>query len=130
MTRAGVAKKAMTYQNRTIIGGQPMSDRAADPYGSRVELGSTGSVGAVDNPSVETIGSPRAGKTIQTNFQASEETLRFLRELRDGFGLTTNSAVIRRALALARVIVRAAQGADTIVVRKHDGGEMEIVLRG
>ena len=66
----------------------------------------------------------------QRSYQAAADTLRILRDLREAFGLATDSAVIRRALALARVIVRAAQGADTIVVRKRDGGELEIVLRG
>jgi hypothetical protein len=68
--------------------------------------------------------------TKQRTYQSNSDTPAILRDLRAAFGLTTDSAVIRRALALARVIVRAAQGGDTIVVRKPDGGELEIVLRG
>ncbi len=65
----------------------------------------------------------------QRSYQASAETQGVLDELRVAFGLSTDSAVIRRALALARVIVRAAQGADSIQIRKNDGRELEIILR-
>jgi hypothetical protein len=65
----------------------------------------------------------------QRSYQASAETLGVLQELRSAFGLATDSAVIRRALALARVIVRAAQGANSIRIRKRDGEEQEIILR-
>jgi hypothetical protein len=69
-------------------------------------------------------------RTRQRSYQASPDTLRMLRDLRNALGVTTDSAVIRRALALARVMVRAARGGDTIVIRKRDGNEIEIVLRG
>jgi hypothetical protein len=65
----------------------------------------------------------------QRSYQASAETVGILRELRAAFGLSTDSAVIRRALALARVIARAAQGADSILIRRNDGREQEIILR-
>jgi hypothetical protein len=39
--------------------------------------------------------------TKQKSYQTDERTERLLSELREGFGVTTDSAVIRRALALA-----------------------------
>lgn len=66
----------------------------------------------------------------QRSYQAGAETPGILQELRAAFGLSTDSAVIRRALALARVIARAAQGTDSILIRKKDGTEQVIILRG
>jgi hypothetical protein len=84
------------------------------------------SVDAAVQPTAKAYGS---GGAHQRSYQASAETLGILQELRIAFGLPTDSAVIRRALALARVIARVAQGANSILIRKNDGREQEIILR-
>lgn len=73
--------------------------------------------------------SAEASAPRQRSYQASAETLKVLEELRDAFQLPTDSAVIRRSLALARVLVRAAAGAASIIVCRPDGTYLEIVLR-
>jgi hypothetical protein len=65
----------------------------------------------------------------QWSFQADAETARILQELRPAFGLTNDRAIICRALALAGVIARAAQGADSIQIRNDDGRTVVVILR-
>ena len=73
--------------------------------------------------------SAEASAPRQRSYQASAETLKVLEELRGAFQLPTDSAVIRRSLALARVLVRAAQGAASIIICRPDGTHLEVVLR-
>jgi hypothetical protein len=66
----------------------------------------------------------------QKSYQADDQTDELLGELREGFGVATDSAVIRRALALARVIVRNADDDHTITVIGRDKQPKQIILNG
>jgi hypothetical protein len=68
--------------------------------------------------------------SFQSSFQATEETKETLDELRTAFGVSTNSAVIRRALALAKVIAKEASDDHTIEVLGKDGQKLKILLNG
>ena len=80
-------------------------------------------------PAIEAAPVLGRNQTRQRSYQASDETLKVLDELRGAFQLATDSAVIRRSLALARVVVRAAEGAGSIVILRRDGTDLEIMLR-
>jgi hypothetical protein len=66
----------------------------------------------------------------QTSFIVDDKTAELLRGLQKAFGVNTNAAVIRRALALANVVARNADSANTVVIKSGDGahGKEETVL--
>lgn len=66
--------------------------------------------------------------TRQRSYQANDETPQALNELRVAFRLNSDSAVIRRALALARVIAREAKDDHTIIIERRDGTKAQILL--
>jgi hypothetical protein len=68
--------------------------------------------------------------TKQKSYQTDERTENLLSELREGFGVATDSAVIRRALALASVIVRNAGEDHTITVIGPNNQPTKIILNG
>jgi len=68
--------------------------------------------------------------TKQKSYQTDERTERLLSELREGFGVTTDSAVIRRALALASVMVRNAAEDHTVTVVGSNNQPTKIILNG
>lgn len=69
--------------------------------------------------------------SIQTSFQLDTGTAQAIDELKDVFGVTSNTAVIRRAIALARVAARNANTEDqTVTLLNKDGVQLKIALAG
>jgi hypothetical protein len=68
--------------------------------------------------------------TRQRSYPATDETPQLLDELRTVFRLDSYSAVIRRPLALARIIAREADDNHTVVIQRKDGSMVQIVLDG
>jgi hypothetical protein len=66
--------------------------------------------------------------TYQRSYQATDETPQVLCELRAAFKVTSDSAVIRRALALARLIAREAKDDHTIIIERKDGTRVQLML--
>jgi arginyl-tRNA synthetase len=66
--------------------------------------------------------------TRQRSYQATDETDQVLQELREAFKVSTDSAAIRRALGLARVIAREAKDDHTIVIQRKDGTPLQLLL--
>jgi hypothetical protein len=56
-----------------------------------------------------------------TSFEVDERTAAVLTELQKKFGVTTNAAVIRKALALANVAARHADADNSITPAPSDG---------
>jgi len=56
-----------------------------------------------------------------TSFEVDEHTAELIAELRKTFGVKTNAAVIRKALALANVASRYAGPDHTITITANDG---------
>jgi transaldolase len=68
---------------------------------------------------------------IQTSFQLDEGTADAIEKLKGVFGVTSNTAVIRKAIALSRVAARAADGADnTVTIVDREGERFKIPLNG
>ncbi len=61
-------------------------------------------------------------------FSVSPGTGKAIEEIQRVFGVTTNAAVIRKALALALVFVRAADDNHIVRMRGKDGREIRINL--
>lgn len=56
-----------------------------------------------------------------TSFDVDERTAALLAELQKTFGVKTNAAVIRKALALANVASQHATADNTITIASEDG---------
>ncbi len=67
--------------------------------------------------------------TRQRSYQVSDATLQALAELRSAFDLTSDSAVIRRCIALARLLVREAKDGRIEIVQR-DGTPLNILIGG
>ena len=67
---------------------------------------------------------------VQTTFVVDETTLAAMEELKGAFGVKTNAQVIRKALALARVVVsKADKKTHTVTIgSSEDGGETRVIL--
>jgi len=56
----------------------------------------------------------------QVSFVVDEQTLRAIEELKQTFGVTSNAAVVRKALGLARIAAKNASDDHTLtIVDKH-----------
>lgn len=67
----------------------------------------------------------------QTSFQLDPGTATAIDELKGVFGVTTNTAVIRRAIALARVASRNASAEDHSVTLLDTAGDpVKVMLAG
>lgn len=66
----------------------------------------------------------------QTSFVVDEKTAQMLEELKTTFGVATNAAVIRRALALAKVAAENADSDHTITIVDKDKHEQKVLLAG
>lgn len=69
-------------------------------------------------------------KKPQINFTVNEETLALLEELKEAFGVETNTAVLRRALAIARLAAKNKRDDNTISILGKDDIKRDIVLNG
>ena len=65
----------------------------------------------------------------QTTLIIDEDTAKALEELKQSFGAKTNAAVIRRALALARIAARNADDDDTLTILDREKHEKKIMLK-
>ena len=66
----------------------------------------------------------------QTTFVVDDSTAKALHELKKEFGVTTNAAVIRKALALARVAAKNAGDYHTFTFVDKEQKEQKILLTG
>jgi hypothetical protein len=66
----------------------------------------------------------------QINFTVNEETLQLLDELKETFGVDTNTAVLRRALAIARLAAKNQRDDHTVSIVGKDDIRRDIVLNG
>ncbi len=67
----------------------------------------------------------------QTSFQLDPGTATAIEELKGVFGVTTSTAVIRRAIALARVASRNASEDDhTVTLINRVGEPVKVMLAG
>ncbi|MGH6819211.1 MAG: hypothetical protein ACREC1_10635 [Methylovirgula sp.] len=63
----------------------------------------------------------------QTSFQLDPGTAQAIDELKGVFGVTTSTAVIRKAIALARVASRNAAEDGTMTLVKPNGDKVNII---
>ena len=69
--------------------------------------------------------------SIQTSFQVDPGTAEAIDELKGVFGVSSNTAVIRKAIALARVASRNSNAEDkTITLVDKTGTPLKIFLAG
>jgi hypothetical protein len=61
-----------------------------------------------------------------TSFQVDERTAELLARLQETFGVKTNAAVIRKALALANVVSQHANSDHTITLAPTDDGKPSV----
>jgi hypothetical protein len=69
-------------------------------------------------------------KKAQINFTVNEETLQLIDKLKDTFGVDSNTAVLRRALAIARVAAVNQRDDHTISLVGKGEVKRDIVLNG
>ena len=68
---------------------------------------------------------------VQTSFQVDPGTAEAIEELKGVFGTTSNTAVIRKAIALARIAARSSDtGDNTVTVIDRAGDRLKISLAG
>lgn len=69
-------------------------------------------------------------KRPQINFTVNGETLALIEELKEAFGVDTNTAVLRRALAIARLAAKNQREDHTVSIVGKDETRRDIVLNG
>lgn len=69
-------------------------------------------------------------KKPQINFTVNNETLALIEELKGAFGVKSNTAVLRRALAIARLAAANRREDGTISLLGKDDVKRDIVLNG
>jgi hypothetical protein len=69
-------------------------------------------------------------KRPQINFTVNGDTLALIEELKDAFGVDTNTAVLKRALAIARLAAKNQRDDHTISLIGKDDVKRDIVLNG
>jgi hypothetical protein len=65
----------------------------------------------------------------QTSINIDAEMAAAMDELRKAFGVTSNAAVLKRAVALARMNARAADSEGSVTVLRPDGREMVLPMK-
>jgi hypothetical protein len=69
--------------------------------------------------------------SVQTSFQVDPGTAEAIAELKGVFGVTNNTAVIRRAIALARVAARNSNVEDnSVTMIDRAGDRFKVMLAG
>ena len=66
----------------------------------------------------------------QTTFEVDAATLAAISELKSAFGVSTNAAVIRKALTLARVAARSSDEDNSITIVDPNNVRTKILLSG
>ncbi len=72
---------------------------------------------------------PSAART-QTTFAVDPATQAVLEHLKEKFGVTTNTAVIRKALALADIAADAAGDSHSVTIEDTNGEKLKVILTG
>ena len=68
---------------------------------------------------------------VQTSFQVDPGTAEAIDELKEVFGVSSNTAVIRKAIALARVAARNSDASEkTVTLVDKAGDRLKISLAG
>lgn len=67
-------------------------------------------------------------RSLQINFTVNEETLALLEELKKTLGVDTNTAVLRRSLAIVRLAANNQRDDHTISIIGRDEVRRDIVL--
>ncbi len=65
----------------------------------------------------------------QTSFQLDAGTAQAIEELKGILGVTTSTAVIRKAVALARIAARNASTEDTVTLLSRNGEKLNVLLK-
>ena len=72
-----------------------------------------------------------ASATIQTSFQLDPGTAKAIEDLKVAFGVSSNTAVIRKAVALARIAAKHEDPTDgTVTVIDGAGAPVKVSLAG
>ncbi len=71
-----------------------------------------------------------SGKKPQLNFAVTGETLELIEQLKKEFGVETNTAVLKRALAIARIAAHNQRDDHTISIVGKDDVRRDILLNG
>ena len=72
-----------------------------------------------------------ANSTVQTSFQLDSGTAEAIEQLKGVFGVSSNTAVIRKAIALSRVAARNSDAeSKTVTLLDSDGVPLKISLVG
>jgi len=66
--------------------------------------------------------------SYQTGGHVEDETLKLFSDLRALFQVNNDAAVLRRALALARIVAREAKDDHTITIERRDGTQVTLML--
>ncbi len=67
----------------------------------------------------------------QTSLQLDPGTLKAIDELKDVFGVTTTTAVVRKAIGLARIAARTGDPSDhTVTMLDQSGEQIKVSLVG
>jgi hypothetical protein len=64
------------------------------------------------------------------NFVVNDETLELMEQLKKAFGVETNTAVLKRALAIARLAATNQRDDHTVSILGKDEVRRDIVLNG
>jgi len=72
----------------------------------------------------------KEGVVAVTSFEVDERTAEFIAQLRDTFGVKTNAAVIRKALALAKIASQHANSDHTITIAPEGKPPVKVSLAG
>jgi hypothetical protein len=68
---------------------------------------------------------------VQTSFQLDAGTAAAIDELKEAFGVTSNTAVIRRAIGLARIAARNGDPKErTVTLLDPQGTPLKVLLAG
>ncbi len=69
--------------------------------------------------------------TVQSSFQLDPGTAKAIDELKTAFGVTSNTAVIRKAIALARIAAKNEDASDgTVTLLDKAGTPVKVSLAG
>ena len=68
---------------------------------------------------------------VQTSFQLDPGTAAAIDELKSTFGVTSSTAVIRKAVALARIAARNGDQTDgTVTLLDREGAPLKVMMTG
>lgn len=72
----------------------------------------------------------RQSQKSQLNFAVTGETIELIEHLKSAFGVDTNAAVLRRALAIAKLAVNNQRDDHTVSIVGKDEVRRDVLLNG